>query len=369
MLYEILKPIAHVALTWYYRSIDVAGRSRIPRNGPVFLAVNHPNALVDALVVAVALPRRVHFTAKATIFSNPLVAAFLRLAGVIPLKRAADEVKHAPEAKTATADPSRNAESFRAVSAALAEGHAIVLFPEGKSHDDPHLAPLRTGLARMALLARDTYGVHGIKIIPVGLLFEQKETPRSRVLIQIGAAIEVDAVPTGDHAVESLTALVSQRLNSVTSNFESSDDAARIAKVSETLAALIEPTTEIRDSGPSLSAILALSRRTDRVRQALIYNATAELHQRVEIFETRLDAFRARLGEERITAADVHIEIDATPGVRFAIREILIAAVLLPISWWGRIWHFIPIRIARTLALRGATNRDEPAMNTLVFGV
>ena len=372
MLYEILKPIARVALTWYYRSVDVAGRSRIPATGPVFLAVNHPNALVDALVVAVAVPRRVHFTAKSTIFANPAVAAFLRAGGAIPLRRASDEVKRAPDEVKPPAnavDPLRNADSFRAVCTALAQGQAIVIFPEGKSHDEPHLAPLRTGLARMALLARDTYHVRGIKIIPVGLLFEQKETPRSRVLVQIGEAIDVDAVTVGEHAVESLTALVSQRLNSITLNFETSDDAARIAGVSETLAALIEPTSELRDGGPPLSAILALSRRTDRVRQELSENATAQLHERVEGFQMRLDAFRARLLQEKINATDVHIEVHATPGVRFAIREILIAGVLLPISWWGRVWHFIPIRIARILALRGIHSRDEPAMNTLVFGV
>ena len=420
MIYELIKPIAGIALNWYYRSIVVAGRSRIPATGPVFLAVNHPNALVDALVVAIAVPRPVHLTAKATIFANPAVAAFLRAAGVIALKRASDEVKRVSDyvvvrdsdlksnhlkvehqvvsgdsdrnsdhlnidtnqslqadpnhtlqndTTNAVLDPSRNAEAFRAVGAALAAGHAIVIFPEGKSHDEPQLAPLRTGLARMALMARDTFNVRGIKIIPVGLLFEKKEAPRSRVLIQVGEVIEVDTLAHGEHAVESLTALVGQRLNAVTLNFESSEDAARIANVSETLAALIEPTAEIRDGGPPLSAILALARRTDRVRQALSGNASPELRERATTFQTRLDAFRTRLASEKINATDLNIEVDATPGVRFAIRETLIAGVLLPISWWGRIWHFVPIRIARLLALRGARNRDEPAMNTLVFGV
>ncbi|MEP6778549.1 MAG: lysophospholipid acyltransferase family protein [Gemmatimonadaceae bacterium] len=386
-------PIVRTALTWYYRSIAVAGKSRVPISGPVFLAVNHPNALVDALVVAAVMPRRVHFTAKATIFANPVMAAFLRAGGAIPLKRAADEAKKAiaeagsnsfntkensaheigasaPNANgKQVIDPARNSESFRAVSDALAQGNAIVVFPEGKSHDDPHLAPLRTGLARMALLARDTFHVSGIKIIPVGLLFEQKEAPRSRILIQIGEAIDVDSMPSGDHAVESLMSLVSERLNAVTLNFESKEDAASIARVSETLAALIEPTIEIKDGGPPLSSILALSRRTDRVRQTLSGEVPSELRERASNFQTRLDAFRAQLAREQVDATDLYIEVDTTPGVRFAIRESLLAAILLPVSWWGRITHFIPIRIARTLALRDAKNRDEPAMNTLVIGV
>ena len=405
MLYETVKPIARVALTWYYRSLSVAGRSRIPATGPIFLAVNHPNALVDALVVACVVPRRVHFTAKATIFSNPVVAAFLRSAGVIPLRRAADEAKRVatpgadqvdlgsdPNAllkngtnqvgvgsdpnsllkndatPNAKIDPARNADSFRAVSAALADCSAIVIFPEGKSHDQPQLAPLRTGLARMALLARDS-GVRGIKIIPLGLLFEQKETPRSRVLIQTGDAIDVDSLPVGERAVGVLTALVSERLNAVTLNFESSEDAKRIAAVSETLAALIEPEDSIGRGGPSLSSVLALSRRADRVRQVLEGAVSAEFRERVEQFQTRMNTFRSRLEGERISAADLSIDVGATVGARFAVREALLAALLLPVSWWGRITHLVPIRIARWLALRGARNRDEPAMNTLLFGV
>ena len=73
MLYEVLLPVVRVALRWYYRSVSTTGLQRIPRDGPIFLAVNHPNALVDAMVVGAVAPRRVGFTAKATIFAwaNP----------------------------------------------------------------------------------------------------------------------------------------------------------------------------------------------------------------------------------------------------------------------------------------------------------
>ena len=121
MIYPVFKPIVQVALRWYYRRITTTGVERVPRTGPVFLAVNHPNALIDALVVGACLPRQVGFTAKATIFANPLVARFLTSAGVVPLRRAADEVKAGSEAAT---DPSRNAASFDAVAQALARGAA-----------------------------------------------------------------------------------------------------------------------------------------------------------------------------------------------------------------------------------------------------
>lgn len=419
MLYEALRPVAGVALRWYYRSVTVAGRSRVPSTGPVFFAVNHPNALVDALVVASVMPRPVGFTAKSTIFSNPILAAFLHAVGVVPLKRAADMAKEAAakeaaaktktnsgttndgatngdananstaaltapgniantasntappsDQKTAPAiDPARNAESFRAVSAAMAAGKAIVVFPEGISHDAPRLAPLRTGLARMALQARESLNVRGIQIIPVGLLFERKEEPRSRVLVQIGEPIDVDAFVSKTPSVDALTAHIAERLAAVTLNFETPEDAARIEGISETMAALLEPTTTIGSGGPSLSNVLAISRRAERVRQRLQGNATPEFREAVSQFETRLEKFRTRLHAERVVVDDLFIDIGATPGARFAVRESLLATVLTPISWWGRITHYVPLRIARWLAVRNSRNRDEPAMNTIVIGL
>ena len=137
---------------------------------------------------------------------------------------------------TTITDPSRNADSFRAVSSALAVGKAIVVFPEGISHDAPHLAPLRTGLARMALQARELQDVRSIKIIPVGLLYERKEQPRSRVLVQIGEPLDVDAFAAAAESVDALTAAIGARLAEVTLNFETPEDVARIEAISETMA-------------------------------------------------------------------------------------------------------------------------------------
>ena len=53
-----------VALDWFYADVVVQGRERLPRSGPLLIVANHPNALVDAMVVAVAAPRRVLLTAS-----------------------------------------------------------------------------------------------------------------------------------------------------------------------------------------------------------------------------------------------------------------------------------------------------------------
>lgn len=366
MLYQLLEPCVQVALRWYYRRISVTGLERVPREGPVFFAVNHPNALVDALVVGACLPRRVGFTAKATIFANPIVARLLTRAGVVPLRRAADE---ATLGTAAAADPARNSASFDAVAQALARGGAIVIFPEGKSHDDPRLAPLRTGLARMTMHAAQQFGVRGIRIVPVGLLFERKEQPRSRVLVQVGEPLAVDALLEAQVQVSTLTDLVAERLQAVTLNFDTPADAERLQTVGSTLAALLEPPPALGDDETPLGSTLAVVRRLDRAHAVLRQRNDRTLDARASAFEARVRAFRAELDTQQLDVHDVSISAGTGAGLRFAVRELLLALLLAPVGLWGRLTHFVPIQLARTLALRNVRSRDEPAMNTLVAGL
>ncbi|MFL5609336.1 MAG: 1-acyl-sn-glycerol-3-phosphate acyltransferase, partial [Gemmatimonadaceae bacterium] len=65
MIYGLLRWITGIALHWFYSDIRVVGRERIPAEGPLFVAVNHQNALVDSLIVGWIVPRRLAMTAKA----------------------------------------------------------------------------------------------------------------------------------------------------------------------------------------------------------------------------------------------------------------------------------------------------------------
>src|SRR6478735_4620088 len=91
MLYRFLRVIAAIALRWYYAEIVAQGAGRAPRAGPLLIVANHPNALIDPLLVGTTLPRRVLLTAKATLFENPALSMLLHAVGVVPLRRAKDE--------------------------------------------------------------------------------------------------------------------------------------------------------------------------------------------------------------------------------------------------------------------------------------
>src|SRR5262249_15575856 len=113
---------------------------------------------------------------------------------------------------------SRNQETFTRCHEELARGGAVALFPEGISHDQPTLQPLRTGAARIALGASAV----PVVIVPIGLTFEDKRLFRSRLLVCAGEPIAVGEARADDpEAVRALTEAIDAGLRAVTLNTDS----------------------------------------------------------------------------------------------------------------------------------------------------
>ena len=138
----------------FFRSVEVSGRDNIPALGPVIFVGNHPNSLLDPVMVTTTCPRAVRFAAKESLFGGPL-RPFLWLLGSVAIKRRQDQVEGAAEDAALPADAPRvdNSAAFDALFQVLAQGDAFGIFPEGISHTRPELAPLKTGAARIALEA------------------------------------------------------------------------------------------------------------------------------------------------------------------------------------------------------------------------
>ena len=360
-MYTLLRAAAGVALRWYYRDIRVEGAARIPRGHPLLLVVNHPNALVDALLVGWVVPWRVLILAKATLFQHRAAAMLLRWLGVLPVRRASDE------RASGRVDPTRNRDTFIAVREALRRKKTVLIFPEGKSHDEPSLAPLKTGAARIALDARDS-GVRGLVLVPIGLNFERKELPRTRVLVQVGEPLAVDdwrvSEKTGAHA-EMLTAEIDTRLRRVTLNYASADDAARTIHLASTIASLVAArTTATTKRGFNVDA--AIARRINDLSVRLA--GSDLLRARAGRITARLDAVAQTVSTHRVSVDDIGIAVDTSSAMRFIAREGWILLFGAPVALWGRVNHWLPFRAARWIALSSPEDASDPAMRTVVAG-
>ncbi|HEX8849172.1 MAG TPA: lysophospholipid acyltransferase family protein [Gemmatimonadaceae bacterium] len=365
MLYPTMRALARIALRWYYREIEIVGAERVPRDVPMLVVANHPNAMIDPMLVATTLSRRVTFTGKATLFENPFTRFFLGALGMVPLRRASDE--RARREAGGAPDPSRNADAFRAVVAALAERQAVLIFPEGKSHDEPSIAPLKTGTARMALQARAA-GVGEIAILPMGFVFEDKARPRTRILVEVGEPIRLEEwLAGGGGDADALTAEIDRRLRALTMNFESADAAAEVERLAAMLAA--------GGSGPLGSGVryadtVSLARRIDEARRLLAMQATESPPLAVRARSLRDDLRRvaAIAGRRGIDLRDATIDTSLGSGALFALREGALAAVAVPVALAGRLVHWPAVSIARAVARRTSRSGSDPAMQTMLVG-
>lgn len=363
MIYALLRAVAGVALRWFYRSIDVAGVERIPKHRPLLLVVNHPNALVDAMIVAWIVPRRVLITAKATIFEHPIANALLRWVGVVPLRRASDE------RPGGGLEAARNRATFRAVQAALSHDGTVLIFPEGRSTDSPSLGPLKTGAARMALTARDSGEVPALTIVPIGLTFERKEAPRTRVFAQVGEPILVDGwqAPAGTEAADALTAEIETRLRALTLNYPTIDDATRAVRLASSIAAVLDDPAPIAAGERRLGVETAIAKRVD-VLAAELPRAGDDVRVRADRVVDRLDAFQHDVATRGLRIEDIGIKTDTRSGARFVLREGWILLLGGPVALWGRVNHWIPFWAAGAMAVRPGSDNADPAMRTVVGG-
>ena len=341
MGYRLVRRLARFLLGLFYRRVEVVGLDRVPATGPLIVAANHQNALVDPALLLATLPRRLRPVAKAPLFGYPVLGGLLRLAGAIPVHRRQDP----------GADPARNAETFAAVTATLARGGAVLIFPEGVSQAEPRLMPLRTGAARMALAA--PAGGAPPTLLPVGLVFHEPGTFRGGwAVVLVGEPVDLadgagPTRPVSDAAVRVLTGRLDAALRRLI--VEARD--RRLLRLAEAAHAVWRADAAEPEDGAARAAWLRSALRGYR------YLETRE-PERLEAVIREVEAYLADLEATGLTVAPPGPGA-YRPGVvrRYALREGVPLLLGLPLAAWGVVLHAVPYQLTR-LAARLA--RPEP---------
>jgi len=340
--------VSRLVLRVFYRRIEASGLDRVPTSGPTILVLNHPNGLMDPLLLLCLSPRPVSFLAKSPLFTMPFVSLFVKAFGSIPVYRPQD----------ADSDVRRNRETFAKARDLLKRGGVLALFPEGISHDEPRLMPLKSGAARIALGAASEGPV---TIVPAGLTYEARDIFRSGALLRVAEPFSVDPIPLDERgepprtAVKALTGRLRLALEGATLQ---ADDQATLdlAATAERIFApggeeglderfafrrlLLEKAALLRESHPGrLAALSARIARTSRVLSA------------------------AGISPSDLDAGTVRAELAAS-----ALAALLVALFLAPLAFVGLAVHAPAYNLIGPLARRLSQGDADVVATIKVLG-
>lgn len=177
--YRAITAAARLLVGSYFRRVEVTGLENLPEAGGGILVSWHPNGLIDPGLIFSHFPRPVVFGARHGLFGWPGLGWMMKAVGTVPIYRAMDGGGDPASRREA------NARSLDALAEAVVSGRWSCLFPEGDSHDAPHLMELKTGAARFYYRAQELAGPGASPpvIVPVGLHYDAKRAFRSHALV------------------------------------------------------------------------------------------------------------------------------------------------------------------------------------------
>lgn len=351
MTRRIIVALLRFAMRVYFRRVEVVGLERVPRDQPLIFVLNHPNALVDPAVLLCLAPRPVSFLAKAPLFRIPVLSYFVRALDSLPVYRHQDE----------GADVSRNREMFSAARKLLAGGGTIGICPEGVSHDEPRLKPIKTGAARIALGAVSTGEVAGLQIVPAGLYYTSKTKFRSSALLYFGEPIDVTPIELDAEgnppraAVRELSNRIECALRSVMLDAEHEDALPTITRAERIFSS--EPGD---DNDESLADELKLQQRFVKAYPVLRERAPERLHR----LEVRMARFEEELLQAGVDPDDLSPPTSTGDVFKHVVGRVLLFVLLVGPALLGAAVHYPAYRLGGYLATK-ISRDDEDVISTV----
>ena len=350
MVRRIIVALLRFALRVYFRRVEVVGLEHVPLDRPLIFVLNHPNALVDPAFLLCLAPRQVSFLAKAPLFDMPVLGYIVRAMDALPVYRHQDE----------GGDVSKNSETFVAARKLLGRGGTIGICPEGVSHDEKRLRPIKTGAARIALGAVSTGEVTGLQIVPAGLYYTSKTKFRSEALLYFGKPIDVQPVPLeeGDipprAEVRELSTRIEKALREVMLDAHHEEALHTVARAEKIFSAAADEQDE------SLAQELQLQQRFIRAYSILLERAP----ERLQRLETRLKRFEEELAQAGVDPDDLSPPKSTWSVFTHLISRVILFLLLIGPAAVGLAVHYPAYRLGGLLATRISKN-DEDVISTV----
>jgi len=361
--YAAVRLIARFWLWFFFKGVEARRTERVPPRGPVLLCINHPNNLIDSLLVGAVLSRKVHYLAASALFKSPIVARFLSACGAIPVYRKQDD----------PARMDRNTVTFSACFDMLERGRLIGIYPEGTTHSEARVQRIKTGAARIALEyeSRRPAGAGApLALIPVGLTFEARKSFRGRVRVSFGEPVAV--IPYLDtyrtdaaKAVDALTSTIQWAMETEIFHVDRVERADLVRGIQELYRSdLAREIQEERGLSPKQIDTFRLSQA---IADAVAHFEERE-PERVERIARQVQQYRAMLAEYQVRDQAVRARLERPP-VHARLQHSWRASAGLPLFAYGAAVNFFPYFIPRWLARRTARKETSYATTRLLAAI
>ncbi len=166
---------------FYFKNLRVVGKENIPSDGAILFSPNHQNAFLDPLLVGTTAGKSIYSLTRSDVFGGPF-QWFLDAMQTIPIYRIRDGYDQLK----------KNTAVFDQCYTLLGTKKHMMMFSEGKHHDQYYLLRLSKGSARLAIEAQLRAPQHPIYIQPVGLNYGNHLHARHDCVVVYGKPIRVN---------------------------------------------------------------------------------------------------------------------------------------------------------------------------------
>ncbi|MBT3591042.1 MAG: hypothetical protein HOK52_00815 [Candidatus Marinimicrobia bacterium] len=358
MLYFLTKQLTIAAVRIFFDSITAKHIDHIPDEGPVIFVANHPNTLMDPLVIGTTCPRQLHFFAKSPLFNSWFNRTILTRLKLVPIYRKQDNPKQMD----------KNDQTFARGFDILENGGSFLIFPEGVSTGDRVLEKIKTGAARIGLGAEEKNNFNlNVNIIPVGLSYSNAIKFRSDILVRYGKPISLKSFKNAysHDSIETVHQITSQ-IESALSKLTTNVNEIEVMDIVECLERIYKKELMV-EMGFKLD-----SKGDD-------FAATRGLIDAVEWYQDhypeKVDEFRNMLSTylDDLNELDIQESFLGPGGESLTLRNRLKALCFMivgfPIYMWGLIHNYIPYKLPRWIAKRSTDAKAEIAPFKMIYGL
>ncbi|NOT91392.1 MAG: hypothetical protein HOP05_06855 [Ferruginibacter sp.] len=182
MLYSFVKILARLAIKIYCRDININKKELLKTDGPLLLAVNHPNSFLDAIILCTLFDKPVYSLARGDAFKGKLTSKILFTLKLLPVYRVSEGVENLEE----------NYKTFDACKEIFKQNGIVLIFSEGLCVNEWHLRPLKKGTARLSISSWEDD--IPLKVLPVGINYSSFRKFGKNVKLFFGEFITADDI-------------------------------------------------------------------------------------------------------------------------------------------------------------------------------